>query len=131
LQEQRAAERAVPAQSDPEVKAQPEVSPPALPDGSAAAEVGGQAESEPSPAQPVEPSVPSPRYGSLSISSDIWVVIAVDGGPAQQTPVFIARLEAGRHTVRAARHGYREKSFKVEILEGQTTPLRIVLEREK
>jgi serine/threonine-protein kinase len=130
LQEQRAAERAVPAQPDPGVKAQPEVSPPPLPDGSAAG-VGGQLESEPRPAPPVEPRVQSPRYGSLSLSSDSWVVIAVDGGPAQQTPVFIARLEAGRHTVRAARYGYREKSFEVEILEGQTTALRIVLEREK
>jgi serine/threonine protein kinase len=68
-------------------------------------------------------------FGSLAVASDVWLEVSVDGGPAQQTPCRFERLVAGRHRVRAAREGYRERVVEADIREGETTALRLALER--
>jgi hypothetical protein len=70
-----------------------------------------------------------PGFGSLSITSSTWVEVSVDGGPPQQTPCRIERLPAGKHVLRAFRRGFKEKVLDVEIREGETERISIVLER--
>ena len=70
-----------------------------------------------------------PGFGSLSITSDVWVEVSVDGGPTQQTPLRMDKLVAGRHTLRASRPGYKEKVMEFEIQEGDSRRLNIALER--
>lgn len=69
-------------------------------------------------------------YGSLAVASADWIEVSVDGGPQQQTPVFLPRLAVGRHTVRASRSGFKAQVVDVDIPEGDTRRLRIALERE-
>jgi eukaryotic-like serine/threonine-protein kinase len=70
-----------------------------------------------------------PGFGGLSVASDVWLEVSVDGGPAQQTPCRFERLLAGRHVVRATRAGYRERVVEAEIREGEMTALRLTPER--
>lgn len=70
-----------------------------------------------------------PGFGSLSITSDTWVEVSVDGGPPQQTPCRIERLAAGKHALRAFRQGYKEKVLEVDIREGEVERVSIALER--
>jgi serine/threonine-protein kinase len=70
-----------------------------------------------------------PGFGGLSVASDVWLEVSVDGGPAQQTPCRFERLSAGRHVVRATREGYRERVVEAEIREGEMTALRLTPER--
>lgn len=69
-------------------------------------------------------------HGSLAVASADWIEVSVDGGPPQQTPVFLPRLAVGRHTVRASRSGFKAQVVDVDIPEGDTRRLRIALERE-
>lgn len=69
-------------------------------------------------------------FGSLSVTSDVWYEVSIDGGPPLQTPFHVDRLAAGRHTLRASRSGYKEKLSGVEIKEDEAQRLNIVLERE-
>jgi hypothetical protein len=71
-----------------------------------------------------------PGDGSLSITSGSWCEVRVDDGPTEQTPIRFAKLAAGRHVVRAARAGHREKTMEVEIREGQQSHLDVTLERQ-
>jgi len=72
-----------------------------------------------------------PGFGSLAILSDVWVEVRVDDGPPQQTPVFLRRVGAGRHTVKASKPGYRERILDVLVEEGKAQTLRIVLQRDQ
>jgi serine/threonine protein kinase len=72
-----------------------------------------------------------PGFGSLAILSDVWVEIRLDGGPPQQTPLYLRRVGAGRHSVKASKPGYREQILDVTVEEGKTQTLRIVLERDQ
>jgi eukaryotic-like serine/threonine-protein kinase len=72
-----------------------------------------------------------PGFGSLAILSDVWVEVRVDDGPPQQTPAYVRRIGAGRHTVRASKPGYREQILDVTVEEGKTETLRIVLQRDQ
>jgi hypothetical protein len=67
-------------------------------------------------------------FGSLSITSEIWVDVSVDGRPSRPTPVRIDRLVAGKHVVRASRDGFKEQTLEVEVREGETRRLTIRLE---
>ncbi len=71
-----------------------------------------------------------PGFGGLSITSEVWVEVSVDGGPTYQTPCRIERLLAGRHVIRASRAGYREQTMEVEVREGETERVRLVLEKQ-
>lgn len=78
----------------------------------------------------LERSVRFPGFGSLSVTADVWAEVSIDGGPAQQTPLRIERLSAGAHTVRASRPGYKEHTYRVEIKEGDTSLLKVTLEKQ-
>ena len=69
-------------------------------------------------------------FGSLSVTSDVWVSVSVDGAPSRPTPVRVDRLVAGRHVVRASRPGYKEKLLEVDIQEGETRRVSVSLEPE-
>jgi serine/threonine-protein kinase len=71
------------------------------------------------------------RFGSLSVSADVWVNVSVDGGPPLQTPVYIGRLPAGPHTLRAWRPGFKEQTLDLEVPEGDTRRVVLGLEREE
>lgn len=73
-------------------------------------------------------SVPA-AHGSLSVASDTWLEVTIDGGPPEDTPLFLPRLAVGRHTVRASRPGRKSQVVEVEVREGDTTSLKIDLER--
>lgn len=72
---------------------------------------------------------PSPTFGSLSVTSNVWCEVSVDDGPAQETPFQVQRLPAGRHRVRAWRAGYKEVDLAVEIHDGEDERLVVALER--
>jgi hypothetical protein len=67
--------------------------------------------------------------GSLSVVSDVWAEVSVDGGPAEQTPIHFSRIAAGLHELRAFREGYLPQRLEVLVEEGQTTYLRISMEK--
>jgi serine/threonine-protein kinase len=82
------------------------------------------------PGETIERDHRFPGFGSLSITSDVWVEVSVDGGPTYQTPCRIDRLLAGRHVIRAFRPGYRERLLEVQVREGEIERARVVLEKQ-
>ena len=68
--------------------------------------------------------------GRLTITSDIWAEVSIDGGPAEQTPVDFPRIAAGLHDVRISREGYVTHSREIVIEEGRASYLRIALEKQ-
>jgi serine/threonine protein kinase len=68
--------------------------------------------------------------GQLSITSDVWVEVSVDGGQPEQTPVQL-RLAAGLHDLRAFRQGFVTQTLEIVIEEGKTNYLRLQLEKSQ
>jgi hypothetical protein len=64
-----------------------------------------------------------PSCGSLAISADFWMEVAVDGARGWQTPVTIRCLPPGRYHVRVGRPPYGDRCFVVDVQEGETTRL--------
>jgi len=75
-----------------------------------------------------QPSVSSSTQGTLSVVSDAWLYVSVDGGPPRQTP-FSVFLAAGPHRLRAQREGYREQVIDVDVVDGETARVTIELSR--
>jgi len=71
-----------------------------------------------------------PGFGSLAITSQPWVEVSVDSGAFEQTPFAIARISAGRHTLRGRRSGYRTINMDVEVTAGETRSVSLSPERE-
>jgi serine/threonine protein kinase len=69
-------------------------------------------------------------FGSLSVTSEVWAEVSVDGGRVEQTPVFLSRIPAGRHQIRATRSGYKEQILQVLVEEGRTTTVTLKLEKQ-
>jgi serine/threonine-protein kinase len=82
------------------------------------------------PGETLERTLRLPGFGSLSVTADVWVEVSVAGEAPRQTPCRIERLPAGRHVVKASRAGYRERSYAIEIVEGETYRLNVSLERK-
>ena len=70
-------------------------------------------------------------FGSLSVTSPIWVDVSLDGNPTRQTPLFFGRVPVGNHTVVISRPGYKSQVHSTTIEEGQSTSLSIELVRER
>ncbi len=72
---------------------------------------------------PPTPPVPAPSVdatpGQLSVSSDPYATIYLDGRKLGDTPLFRERLTAGKHAVRAVRGDGREQSVTIEIEAGK------------
>jgi serine/threonine-protein kinase len=81
------------------------------------------------PGESLERSIRLPGFGSLSIVSSSWAMVAVDGGPASETPVRFEKLLAGRHRITASRPGYVGQVIDVEVQEGGVQRLVIDLEK--
>jgi hypothetical protein len=71
----------------------------------------------------VMPTQAGPCCGSLAVSADLWMEVAVDGARGWQTPVTIRCLPPGRYRVRVGRPSYEGRSFVVEVRKGETTRL--------
>jgi serine/threonine protein kinase len=84
---------------------------------------------EVAPGESLERSIRLPGFGSLSIVSSSWAMVAVDGGPASETPVRFEKLVAGRHRITASRPGYVGQVIDVEVQEGDVQRLVIDLEK--
>jgi hypothetical protein len=67
--------------------------------------------------------------GRLTITSDVWVEVSLDGGPAEQTPIHFPRVSTGLHELRAFRDGYVTKHMEIFIEEEKTSTVRLELER--
>jgi serine/threonine-protein kinase len=76
-----------------------------------------------------EPSVPPPALSSLSITADVWMLVSVDGGTAEQTPFRFDRLAAGPHLVHASRDGYKDIRVEVQLRAGEAHHLTLRPER--
>lgn len=72
-----------------------------------------------------------PGFGSLAVLSDVWVEVRLDGGPLQQTPLYLRKVRAGRHTVTASKPGHRAQVLDVVVEEGKPKTIRIELQREE
>ncbi len=81
------------------------------------------------PGESLERSIRLPGFGSLSIGSSSWAMVAVDGGPSRETPVRFEKLVAGRHRITASRPGYVGQVIDVEVQEGGDQSLVIDLEK--
>ena len=68
--------------------------------------------------------------GQLTVTSDVWVEISLDGGPAEQTPIQFSKVPAGLHELRAFREGFVTQTLEIFIEEGKTHHLRVNLERK-
>jgi hypothetical protein len=67
-----------------------------------------------------EPATTVRSPASLSITADAWMLVSVDGGPAEQTPFRFERLSPGPHVVVARREGYKDIRLDVDIQAGET-----------
>ncbi|HLG59707.1 MAG TPA: serine/threonine-protein kinase [Vicinamibacterales bacterium] len=67
--------------------------------------------------------------GSLSVVSDVWAEVSLDGGPPEQTPIHFDRVAAGLHTLRVFRDGYVTQDREIVIEEGRASSHRITLEK--
>jgi hypothetical protein len=92
-------------------------------------EAGEAAAAAPPADRETTESGPTPTFGSLSVTSNVWCEVSIDDGPAQETPFQVQRLPAGRHRVRAWRAGYKEVGLAIEIRDGEDERLVIALER--
>lgn len=68
--------------------------------------------------------------GQLTITSDVWLEVSLDGGPAEQTPVHFSRVSAGLHELRAFRGGFVTQTREIVIEEGKTSHVRLKLEKK-
>ena len=68
--------------------------------------------------------------GSLSVVSNVWSDVSLDGGPAEQTPIHFDRVPAGLHTLRIFREGYVTQELEIVIEDGKTFSQRITLEKK-
>jgi serine/threonine protein kinase len=69
-------------------------------------------------------------FGQLTITSDVWVEVSLDGGSPEQTPVRFARVPAGLHELRAYREGFVTQTLEIFIEEDKTRHIRVKLERK-
>jgi serine/threonine protein kinase len=76
---------------------------------------------------PEAPTVPAKdvSYGSISITSEVWVEVQLDDGAPEQTPVFLRRVPAGPHSLRVRRRGEPERLLTITVQGGETTALRL------
>ncbi len=68
----------------------------------------------------VPPVVPS-EPGTFSIDSSPYAVIYIDGARAGETPLYGAKVAAGKHQVRAVLENGTAKTFSIEIAPGKPT----------
>ena len=68
--------------------------------------------------------------GQLTITSEAWVEVSLDGGPTEQTPVHFSRVPAGLHELRAFREGFVTQTLEIFIEEDKTRHMRVKLERK-
>ena len=74
---------------------------------------------------------PTPITGVLAISSlPLRANIIIDGKSYGQTPQNVAGLIIGNHSITIEKEGYSSKTQTFDIMEGQTTKLRVTLERQ-
>ena len=73
---------------------------------------------KPPPRRVVPP--PQPRLGYLSVNSNPWALLSVDGRAMGTTPRIKVRLPAGRHHFRLQRAGFKAYDAAVEVKEGET-----------
>ncbi|MEW5854850.1 MAG: serine/threonine-protein kinase [Myxococcota bacterium] len=66
--------------------------------------------------------------GFLTLASDPWAVVTVDGNPMGSTPLFKVRLPAGRHTVKLVNEAQGlTRTFTVDIKPGEVAKREINL----
>ena len=70
-----------------------------------------------------------PGFGSVAIVSDPWMEVSLDGGPAEQTPVILPRVAAGRHVVTGQRAGYEPITMEVDVQMGETRKVGLAPQR--
>ena len=68
--------------------------------------------------------------GRLTITSDVWVDVSLDGGRPESTPVDFSQIAAGLHDLQASRPGYVTQTREILIEEGRTSYLRLKLEKQ-
>lgn len=69
--------------------------------------------------------------GSLTVVSEIWAEVSLDGGPSEQTPIHFPRVAAGLHEIRAFREGYVTQRREILVEEGKTVHLRLNMEKKQ
>lgn len=106
----------------------PASAPPSLPPSSSVDEAPSLVPSKESASvESPDPSTSTPevRYGSISITSEVWVEVQLDDGALEQTPVFLRRIPAGTHSLRIRRRGEPERLLTITVQEGETTAVRL------
>lgn len=68
--------------------------------------------------------------GRLTVTSETWAEVSVDGGPPEQTPIHFSDIAAGLHELRAFREGYVSQRLELFVDEGNTTLIRLKLEKK-
>jgi hypothetical protein len=93
------------------------------------------AESEPSAAEPVEmertPPKPKPapkQYALLTVASEPWGTLYIDGLEIGPTPVADHRLELGTYRIRIEQEGFRTKTETITVRGPNPIRRRYILE---
>lgn len=68
--------------------------------------------------------------GSVSVWSEAWVEVSLDGARPEQTPLYLPRVAAGRHTLRAGRPGFKTTTLAVDVPEGEALRIHLRLDPE-
>ena len=65
--------------------------------------------------------------GAISVTSEIWASVSLDGSPFKPTPAYFRNVPAGRHRVRAVRDGYEDQLMEVDVEAGRTSTVRLTM----
>ena len=75
---------------------------------------------------------PTPIYGSVNITSTPSMAdVYIDDKLVGQTPLFIAEILSGRHSVTINHKGYENYKGEVAVTENGNTPINVTLEKER
>jgi hypothetical protein len=74
---------------------------------------------------PIPTPSPESAYGSLSITSDVWVEVRIDDGPPNETPVLLRGIPTGTHVLRIGRPRTLSRLMEVVVREGETTAIHL------
>jgi serine/threonine protein kinase len=70
-------------------------------------------------------------FGSLAVTSDVWVEVSLDGGPPEQTPTFYRSVSAGTHQLAASRVGYITQTLSLLVRRDETTTVQLEMEKNQ
>jgi len=81
---------------------------------------------KPAPKRPLEQPAPQAGAGTLSVNTEPWAVVYLDGGKLGTTPLFQQRVPAGQHVLRLVSPKGRAVEVRITIAPGRHRNLGVI-----